>query len=150
MGLTRWLAKAGVDPEWFKRVATRGFATKSFGAPLEPGRQGSDAPAEGDSPSARLKPVVETGEQQLYGPHDAADVDRTRCVAEPGPSGGSADLWGARDANGEHMPSALSSMLKGKSGALRPQRESVRRAQAPGFPLRMDAHAAASTLLRAM
>jgi hypothetical protein len=64
MGLSRWLVAAGVDPDWFRGVATRKMATKNFGAPLEPGGRASDAPAgREDEPSATLDPGVETGER---------------------------------------------------------------------------------------
>lgn len=131
MGLSRWLEAAGIDPKMFRRVAAARYGRgRNFGEPPEPGQTTGSSPAAGgreDTRAATLDPVVETGERSEFGPDRRGDTDPA--------SGSSGGLWEARDANGEHMPSALSSMLKSKPGRSFPNEASA--APRSGFLLSM-------------
>ena len=124
MGLSRWLAGAGLSPDWARRVAATRFGRgRNFGA--SNARSENDAPAERDNRPARLKPVVETGEQRVYGPHRRGDTD--------GAGGSSADC--VHDASEGDMPPAMGGVPMREPGSSIPNERS-RHVTAPGS--RMD------------
>jgi hypothetical protein len=130
MGLTRWLAGAGIDPKWFYgAAAARDRAAKIDG---EPRRVRSSSPAaEGreDTRAATLDPGGLSLESEGHkGAGHSGDA--------PDPGDGSGGLWETRDANGGNMPPALDVMPKCRPGSSIPN-ERMRPVSDPGLHLSM-------------